>query len=170
MHQAVEALAASGTKVIWLNLPNFVPKSGPPSDAARVLAFNKLLTLLAGKDAKVTVEDLKSWIAANGGPGAEPSGSGFGAAAADHVIADFLGPKLAALWQATKSGTTADTTSTTAAASLGTVTIPPPPAGVGSVSSGTGTDQHTHSGRTKTSGDTTRTTRAPGSTRTTQGG
>ena len=114
------------------------------------------------------MEDLRSWIAGNGGPGAEPSGSGFGPAAADHVIADFLGPKLTALWLASTSGATASTTSTTATGAVGTVTIPPPPAGV-DVSGGTGTGQHTHTGGKKGAGGTTRTTRVPGSTRTTQG-
>jgi peptidoglycan/LPS O-acetylase OafA/YrhL len=169
MHKAVETLAASGTKVIWLNLPTFVANSGPASDAARVLAFNKLLTDLAHKDAHVTVEDLRSWITANGGPGAEPSGSGFGASAADHVVADFLGPKLTALWLGTTSGGTTSTTSSTGTSNVGTVTIPPPPAGV-DVSGATGTSQHTHSGQKKTGTGTTRTTRAPGSTRTTKGG
>ncbi len=170
MHLAVDTLAKSGTKVIWLNLPNFVPKSGPASDPGKVLAFNKLLIDLAGKDSHVTVEDLRAWIAANGGPGAEPSGSGFGPAAADHVVADFLGPKLTALWLAAGSGTTSSTSSTVGGGNVGTVTIPPPPAGVGAVSSGAGTGQHTHAGQKKNSGNTTRTTRAPGSTRTTQGG
>jgi peptidoglycan/LPS O-acetylase OafA/YrhL len=169
MHQAIDTLSASGTKVIWLNLPNFVPNSGPPSDPTRVLAFDKLLTQLASKDDKVTVEDMKNWIAANGGPGAEPSGSGFGPAAADHIVADFLGPKLTALWLASTTGATTSTTSTTGTGNVGTVTIPPPPAGV-SVSNGAATGQHARSGQRKNAGDTTRTTRAPGSTRTTQGG
>jgi peptidoglycan/LPS O-acetylase OafA/YrhL len=168
MHKAAETLAASGTKVIWLNLPNFVPNSGQVSDPARVVAFNKLLTDLAGKDAHVRVEDLRSWIAANGGPGAEPSGSGFGPSAADHVITDFLGPKLTALWLATTSGSTTTTSTTAGSGAVGTVTIPPPPAGV-VVSGGTGTSQHTHTGGKKSGAGTTRSTRAPGSTRTTQG-
>ena len=50
MHKAVEALAASGTKVIWLNLPNFSAGSGAPSDASRVAAFNKLLTVAGPGD------------------------------------------------------------------------------------------------------------------------
>ncbi len=49
MHKAVEALTASGTKVIWLNLPNFQSGSGTSLESARVAAFNTLLTTL-GQD------------------------------------------------------------------------------------------------------------------------
>jgi peptidoglycan/LPS O-acetylase OafA/YrhL len=175
MHKAVDALAASGTKVIWLNLPNFAPNSGPPSDSAKVAAFNTLLTTLGQKDHAVTIEDVNAWIKANGGPGAAPSAAGWGPAAADHVVTDFLAGRIASLWAAERGSTTTTTgTATTAGASGTTVTVLPPPAGVdlsGTTGhTGTGGGRKTKGGHTTTSDGTTRTTRVPGSPRTTQGG
>ncbi|HVN52001.1 MAG TPA: hypothetical protein VMT43_11235, partial [Acidimicrobiales bacterium] len=176
MHKAVDALSASGTKVIWLNLPNFVPSSGPASDPARIALFDKLLTTLGQKDSSVTIEDLNSWIRANGGPGAEPGSSGWGAAAADHIVKDFLAARIASVWAAQHGGTTTTTAATnTQPASASTITVLPPPvgvdlSGVGSGQTSTGSGRHPKTGRTQTTPRTTRTTRAPGSTRTTQSG
>jgi peptidoglycan/LPS O-acetylase OafA/YrhL len=174
MHKAVDALTASGTKVIWLNLPNFVPNAGPASDPAKVTAFNKLLTTLAAKDPSVGIEDLNTWIKANGGPGAEPSATGWGASAADHVVTDYLAARIASIWGTLHGGTTTTTeTATTAGASGTTVTVLPPPLGVdlsGTGHAGTGTGRKTKGDHSSSTDRTTRTTRAPGATRTTQGG
>jgi len=114
MHKAVEALATSGTKVIWLNLPNFHDGSGAPSDANRVAAFNQLLTSLGQElPGQVTVAGLGAWLAANGGPGAEPTQDGWGASAADHVMIDYVAGQIAARWRA--EHTPAPTTTTTGA-------------------------------------------------------
>ncbi len=134
MHKAVDLLSASGTKVIWLNLPPFTTESGPTSSADRIAAFNKLLTSV-GKDLakKVTVVDLATWTAANGGPGAEPSDQGWGASAANHVAVDFLAPQIEALWRAAHSKGPAPTTTSSAPVVVTTPTTLPPPPGVGAI-------------------------------------
>jgi peptidoglycan/LPS O-acetylase OafA/YrhL len=130
MHKAVEALTASGTKVIWLNLPNFQAGSGAPSDANRVAAVNKLLTSLGQElPGQVTVAGLGAWLAANGGPGAEPTQNGWGASAADHVMIDYLAGQIASFWRA--EHTPGPTTTTTAAPGSSTTSISLPPAPIG---------------------------------------
>jgi peptidoglycan/LPS O-acetylase OafA/YrhL len=130
MHQAVASLTASGTKVIWLNLPNFQAGSGAASNPATVAAFNKLLDQLSqGLPGQVTVADLNTWLAANGGPGAEPSQNGWGASAADHVMIDYVAAQIAARWRAAHTpGTT--TTTAASASSTTSISLPPPPLGV----------------------------------------
>jgi hypothetical protein len=174
MHKAIDALAASGTKVIWLNLPSFADGSGPPSDPGRVAAFNKLLTQLAQNSPnEVQIADLATWIKNNGGPAAEPSQTGFPASVADHIVMDYLAGQIQQVWSAARSGTTSTSSSTTSTALSGsTLTIPPPPAGVVvNPTKGTSSTEHSHN-----STGTTRTTKVPkadrttGSTRTTVGG
>jgi peptidoglycan/LPS O-acetylase OafA/YrhL len=130
MQKAVDSLVASGTRVIWLNLPDFPKGNGAPSDANRVAAFNTLLSTLGRKDAgEVTVGDLNSWLAANGAGASEPIASGFAPAAADHVVGDYLAAQIASVWKAAQGGSTT-TSSPASSTTFVTPTIPPPPAGV----------------------------------------
>ncbi len=131
MHKAVETLTAAGTKVIWLNLPNFQAGSGAPASPSNVAEFNQLLTSLGQElPGQVTVAGLGAWLAANGGPGAEPTQNGWGAANADHVVQDYLVGQIDALWRALH--TPGPTTTTTAAtpASAPPVSVAPAPLGV----------------------------------------
>jgi peptidoglycan/LPS O-acetylase OafA/YrhL len=131
MHKAVDLLSASGTKVIWLNLPNFTSGSGSASDSLRVAAFDKLLTSVGQElPGQVTIADLAGWTPNNGGPGAEPSDQGWGASAADHVVQDFLVPKILAAWSAAHSSAPTSTATTSTIAAPTTVATVPPPAGV----------------------------------------
>ncbi len=163
MHKAVEALAASGTKVIWLNLPNFQSGSGSALQSDRVAAFNTLLTSLGQElPGQVTVAGLGSWVAANGSAAAEPSHDGWGAAAANHIVSDYLAGQIAAVWRA--AHTNASTTTTTAAAGAPTssVSIPPAPSGVDATTKTTKTTKTTRATKpAKASGAaTTKSTKA----------
>ncbi len=172
MHKAVEALAASGTKVIWLNLPQFQTGSGAPSDPARVAAFNKLLTSLGQElPGKVDVAGLGAWLAANGGPGAEPNQNGWGAAAADHVMVDYVAGQIAALWRAEHTPGPSTTTTAAPAASTTSITLPPAPAGVGGTTKTTKTTKAAKTTTTKAAASpkaskSTKTTKASRSTTT----
>ncbi len=151
MHKAVEALTDSGTKVIWLNLPNFQSGSGAALESTRVAAFNTLLTTLGqGLPGQVTVAGLGSWVAGNGGRGAEPTQNGWGAAAADHIVADYLAGQIAGVWRA--AHTTGPTTTTTAAPGAPTtsISIPPAPAGVDATTKTTKAARPPRSRTTKT--------------------
>ncbi len=172
MSKAVDVLAANGTKVIWLNLPNFAPGSGAASDPSRVAVFNSTLAQLGQHfPDQVQIAPFGAWIAANGAAGAEPDENGFGPSVADHVVTDYLGPLVLGIWEAQQNDSTTTTAQNDSASTGPTVSLLPPPPGV-NVSTHTSTNKTDKSGksRTSTSKDTTRTTRAPGSTRTTQGG
>ncbi len=157
MHKAVEALTASGTKVIWLNLPNFQTGSGAALASNRVAAFNTLLTTLGTDMAgKVTVAGLGAWVAANGASRAEPTQNGWGAAAADHVVADYLAGQIAAVWRAAHTPGPTTTTTTAPGAPTTSISIPPAPAGVGGITKTTRTTTAPKASGSKT----TKTTKA----------
>lgn len=98
MTKAVEVLGSQGAKVVWLDMPPFGPTSGAAADARRVEAFNAVLAKLpATVGGSVSVGGLSAWITANGGAAIYPTTDGFGADAADLVVAGFLAPQIAAL-------------------------------------------------------------------------
>jgi len=121
MTKAVATLSASGSKVLWVNLPPFTADSGPRANPARIDQFNHLIQQVAlGASGTVTVVDLSGWAPTQDAGTVTPSSAGFTPAEADRIIAEFLGPAIVA---AASPGPTAP--SVTTPPTDPTTTVPP---------------------------------------------